>query len=315
MGNTASAGEFTWRSTAGDIAKKYNPDLTDKVAVVTGANVGIGYETARCFAGLGAKTYLACRNEDRASQAIADLKASGIDEKLLHFLKLDLGSLASVKEAVAELHTKEDKLDFLILNAGIMACPFGKTVDGFEKQIGVNHFGHYAFATRLLDLVEQGDKSRIIGLSSLAHTFGNGAPLQLDDLQWEKRDYATWSAYGASKLANVLFIKELQRQLTEKKSEVTCHSVHPGAVKTNLGRHQSWIGYLSPVLGVFMNLKTPEQGAATSMYCALNPDLQDTPGLYYSDSSETKPIDKANDVEFAKKLWEISESLVAQHLE
>jgi len=313
VNNKAKPAKLTWKSTGEDVARFYNADLKGKVAVITGANSGIGFETARVFAGCGARTYMACRSKDRAQKAKTKLVKQGIDASLLIFLPLDLEYLVSVTAAIREIYEEEKKIDFLILNAAIMACPFGKTKEGFEKQLGINHIGHYAFATRLLNLLEKGDKARIIILSSVLQCC-SGKFLDFTDLNWEKRSYSTWDAYSASKEANLLFGMELQSQLSDKRSEVTVHSAYPGIVRTNLSRYKPCVRVIKPAISVAVKVKSPAQGSATTMFCALDPGLPKKPGRYYSNFKEKTPSARADDALFAKQLWDLTEDMVAKYL-
>ena len=279
--------------------------LHGKTVIVTGANTGIGRETALNLAGRGARVILACRNLSKGEQAAVEIQNRTGNKKI--FVKeLDLASLKSVRKFAREINETEDRLDVLINNAGIMRCPFWKTEDGFEMQFGVNHLGHFLLTNLLLDILQRSQPSRIINVSSLAHTRGK---IHFDDLQSEK-EYNPGPAYAQSKLANVLFTRELNKRLED--TDVTVAAVHPGVVRTELGRHlsitKSYLASftLAPIAWVFF--KTPQQGAQTTIHCTLADDIES--GTYYSDCRPKEPAEQAKDDAAAKKLWEVSADLV-----
>jgi NAD(P)-dependent dehydrogenase (short-subunit alcohol dehydrogenase family) len=204
--------------------------LDGKVAIVTGANTGIGKETAIDLAKRGAKVYIACRDVNKSQEALIDIKSqSGNDN--VHFLQLDLASLESVREFSTKFHKLETKLHILINNAGVMLCPQMKTKDGHELHFGTNHLGHFLLTNLLLDVIKAAAPSRIVVVSSLAHIFGK---IRKHDLNNEKF-YVSWLAYSSSKLANILFANELSRRL--EGTGVVVNSCHPGLVHSNLQRH------------------------------------------------------------------------------
>jgi len=215
---------------------------------------------------------------------------------------LDLSSLASVRSCALKFLEKNEPLHLLILNAGIMAPPFSKTKDGFESQIGVNHLGHFLFTMLLLKKVRESAPSRIVVVSSEAHKMGN---IRFDDLNWEK-DYSAYSAYGQSKLANILFARELNRRLEGKK--VTANALHPGVIATELGRDSTMAKIMYGLGKPFM--KTIPQGAATTAWAATSPDLEGRGGLYLSNSTIAESTDAAKNMEVAGRLWELSVKLV-----
>lgn len=202
------------------------PDQRGRVAVVTGANSGLGYVTARELARKGARVVLACRSEVRGSEA-ADRIVAEVPGAEAQFGRLDLGDLASVRE-FADTFPYE-RLDLLVNNAGVMAMPYGTTVDGFETQFGVNHLGHFALTGLLMPLLDAPD-ARIVTLSSFMHVFAN---IDIDDLNSERR-YSRWTAYSRSKSANLLFTHELARRLAAAGSGVVAAAAHPGYAATNL---------------------------------------------------------------------------------
>lgn len=203
--------------------------IDGKVVVITGANSGIGKETAIDLAKRGGKVYIACRNIARGEEALKQIKeASGSDN--VHFLQLDLASLESIRQFSKKFHELETQLHVLVNNAGVMAVPKTMTKDGFEMQIGTNHMGHFLLTNLMMDLLKQSAPSRIINLSSLFHWYGR---INKGDLNSEK-SYWRWLAYGQSKVANILFTRELARRL--EGTGVTANAVHPGAVATELMR-------------------------------------------------------------------------------
>lgn len=201
--------------------------IDGKVVVITGANSGIGKETAIDLAKRGGKIYIACRNQQRGEDALKEIKdVSGSNN--VHFLQLDLSSMESIREFSRKFHGLESQLHILINNAGVMACPKALTKDGFELQIGTNHMGHFLLTNLLLDLLKQSSPSRVVVLSSLFHWYGR---INKEDLNSEK-SYWKWISYGQSKLANILFTRELSRKL--EGTGVTANVLHPGVVKTEL---------------------------------------------------------------------------------
>ena len=278
--------------------------IDGKVVVITGANCGIGKETAVDLAKRGGKIYIACRDIKRGEDALKEIKEiSGSNN--VHFLQLDLASLDSVREFSRKFHELENQLHILINNAGIMACPQSKTTDGFELQLGTNHLGHFLLTNLLLDLIKSSSPSRIVVVSSEAYVMGN---ISRDDLMCEN-SYGEWKAYGQSKLANILFSNELASKL--EGTGVTVNSLHPGVVRTELGRHGSQTikkFIIDPIFSHFM--KTAWEGAQTSIYLALDPDLNEVTGKYFLNCKEDKPWAKARDKETAAWLLNKSMELV-----
>ena len=301
----AAGGIFLLRNYFSGGVCRSEAKLDGKTVIVTGANTGIGRETALDLAGRGARVILACRNVPKA-QEVADeiLKKTGNSKVLVK--ELDLASLKSVRNFARDINETEERLDILINNAGIMRCPYWKTEDGFEMQLGVNHLAHYLLTNLLLDLLQRSQPSRIINVSSLSHTRGK---IRFDDLQSEK-EYNPGQAYAQSKLANVLFTRELSKKLED--TDVIVASLHPGVVKTELGRHLSIAkSFLASMLFaplVWLIFKTSWQGAQTSIHCAVSNDVES--GLYYSDCKAKEVAEQGKDDAVAKKLWEVSADLV-----
>ena len=204
--------------------------LNGKTVIITGANTGIGLETAMDMAQRGARVILACRNPDKGKAAVRVVKDRSKNEAVV-FVQLDLASLQSVHEFAARILSQEPRIDILINNAGVMVPPYAKTQDGFELQFGVNHLAHFLLTNLLLDRIKEAPSARIVNVSSLAHHYGK---INFDDLQSEKK-YSRVGAYCQSKLANVLFTRSLAQRL--KDTRVTTYSLHPGSIRTELARH------------------------------------------------------------------------------
>jgi len=280
--------------------------LDGKTVLITGANTGIGKETAVDLARRGARVILACRDMDRANKAAEVIRKSSGNGNVI-VKKLDLASLQSVRELAKDILASEERLDVLINNAGVMCCPKWQTEDGFEMQFGTNHLGHFLLTNLLLDLLKKTAPSRIVNVSSLAHVKGI---IHFDDINLDK-EYSPWISYRQSKLANVLFTRELALRL--QGTGVTTYSLHPGVIRTELGRHfwpamPLWKRLLYKPLTIL--LKSPTEGAQTTIYCAVDESVQNESGLYYSDCSPKPAAPPGQDDEAAKKLWDLSASMV-----
>ena len=275
--------------------------LDGKTVVITGGNTGIGKETAIDLAKRGAKVIIACRNQEKGENALQDIKnKSGSDEVYLRLL--NLASFASIREFADGVIKSESRLDILINNAGIMMCPFWKTEDGHEMQFGVNHLGHFLLTNLLLDLIKKSAPSRIISVSSRAHTYPK--TIDFENLNSEA-NYSRTNAYGTSKLANVLFTRELNKRL--QGTNVSVFSLHPGAVNTELARHI--FGDVAEFLLTPLRMivfKDSKQGAQTSICCAVDEEVVEFSGEYFSDCVKTYSSKAGSDMELAKKLWDYS---------
>ena len=290
------------------------PDQTGRTALITGANSGIGLEAARMLAKRGAHVVLACRTRAKADAArdsiLADAPTADVS-----VIDLDLSSLASVAEAAAEFSARFGRLDLLVNNAGVMATPYQRTVDGFELQFATNHLGHVALTAHLLPMLLATGKSRVVNVSSLAHKMGK---IDFDDLQSERR-YRAWGAYGQSKLANLLFTFELQRRLEEVGADTIAVAAHPGISDTNLA------GSTGGIVGQLMALTHPmakvfsqnaHAGALPTVRAATDPAVRG--GEYYGPDGfmeqrgapkRVEPNASARDAAIAKRLWEVSVGL------
>lgn len=288
--------------------------LDGKTAIVTGSNTGIGKCTVEDFYKRGARVLMACRNAEKANEACKDIKTAceGL-EKLgeIEIIHLDLSSLDSVRDCAKKLLETEEKINILVNNAGVMMCPKSKTKDGFEMQIGTNHFGHFLFTLLLLPRMIKSSPSRIVNVSSKAH---NDGVMDFEDLNFDTRKYSALKAYQQSKLANVLFTKELARRLHESNIEnVSVYSLHPGVITSDLGRHldDTYFRGAQFILGAFrLVMKNCEQGAQTTIHCCVDEQAGKDTGLYYAECAVTEPCAAAKDMETAKKLWEVSLKLV-----
>ncbi|XP_017079301.1 retinol dehydrogenase 13 [Drosophila eugracilis] len=275
-------------------------DETGKVFIVTGANTGIGKETALEIARRGGTVYMACRDMNRCEKARKDIIQETNNQNIFS-RELDLSSLDSIRDFVAGFKKEQDKLHVLINNAGVMRCPKTLTKDGYELQLGVNHVGHFLLTNLLLDVLKKSAPSRIVVVSSLAHTRG---AINVDDLNSEK-SYDEGLAYSQSKLANVLFTRELAKRL--EGSGVTVNALHPGVVDTELARNwaffqTNFVKYLLKPM-IWPLLKTPKSGAQTSIYAALDPALKGVSGLYFSDCKPKDVAPAALDDKVGKFLW------------
>ncbi|XP_052872287.1 retinol dehydrogenase 12-like [Anopheles cruzii] len=280
-----------------------NTRCDGKVILITGANTGIGKETARELLKRGGKVYIACRSLERANEARNDIVAqTGLGN--IHVRELDLASMESIRQFAKSFMAEEPRLDLLINNAGVMACPKALTKDGFEQQLGTNHLGHFLLTNLLLERLKESAPSRIVNLSSLAHKYGK---INRNDLNSE-RSYNQVTAYCQSKLANVMFTRELAKRLAG--TGVTAYAVHPGTVDTELPRHMGSLFFLfdhklvKPLLRIAF--KTPLSGAQTTLYTALDEDLAGESGKYYADCREQKLSKYARNDELAAWLWDES---------
>ncbi len=294
--------------TAADI-----PDQTGKVAIVTGGNSGIGFGAAKELARKGAETVLACRSPERGQAALDALRAE-IPGAKAELLTLDLASLASIERFAGEFAERHSRLDVLANNAGIMVIPYGKTEDGFERQVGTNHLGHFALTGRLLGPLLATPGARVVNVSSLAH---KRAALDLDNLLYEQGGYGDWPAYGRSKLLNMLFTYELQRRFERAGIDAHALAAHPGFSASNLTGHMAERWHMRIALGLFNRLiQGPEMGALPTLRAATDPGAAG--GQYFGPGrlNETTghPVlveasEAARDEADARRLWAMSEEL------
>ncbi|MBT68853.1 MAG: short-chain dehydrogenase [Acidimicrobiaceae bacterium] len=306
-------------------------DLSGVKVLVTGASGGLGEETSRALAAAGASVIMAARDNTKNSEAKERILSSHSEAKLeLH--ELNLASLQDVRSSAEEFLSKNESLDLLVNNAGIMCTPFGHTTDGFEQQFGVNHLGHYLFTGLLMPSLEKSGSSRVVCLSSGAHLI---CGVNLDDPMFERRDYDGWDSYGQSKSANALFAREFDRRYAEK--GVHAFSVHPGMIFTELGRHMTEEDMARLMerrkaqistdedansSDNMMSPKTVEAGAATTVWACVDDTLESQGGHYLADCQLGVPLASEDsspgscsmaghilDDMAAEKLWELSEEL------
>jgi NAD(P)-dependent dehydrogenase (short-subunit alcohol dehydrogenase family) len=296
-------------------------DLGGKTAIVTGGYSGIGVETVRALAKSGARVIVPTRNRAKANENLADVKGD------ISLADMDLTDLATIRAFCAKMNAELDQLDLLINNAGVMACPLARVGPGWESQFGTNHMGHFAMTTGLMPLLERGEKTRVVVLTSIAH---KRSGMLWDDIQFDHTPYDKWIAYGQAKTANSLFALGLNERLAA--SGGRAFTVHPGGIFTPLQRHLSTeeqieLGWLGPdgqvneaARAIF---KTPEQGCTTSLWAATSPMLADKGGLYCEDCDVAELATEASppflhvapwavDEEAAERLWHVSEELLAK---
>ena len=295
-------------------------DLSGKACVITGASSGLGRESARALTAAGAHVVLAARNRDALAQADRwiHVEVPGARTSTVH---LDLTSLAGVRAAAAAIRDITPAIHLLMNNAGVMFTPFGRTHDGFELQIGTNHFGHFELTRLLVPQLTAADGARIVILSSAGYVMGD---VDLDDPNWEHREYDKFVAYGAAKTANILHAIEADHRL--RGAGIRAYAVHPGTVATSLARYMSRSDFSQlrkyaaartstrgePTDG-HLDFTTPEYGAATQVWAAVSPELAGRGALYLEDCRVSETVSPyARDAEHAAALWELSEKLCAK---
>ncbi|KAH7942033.1 hypothetical protein HPB49_019910 [Dermacentor silvarum] len=279
-----------------------NKDMTGRTVLITGANAGIGKETAKEMARRNARVILACRNPEKAAAAAKEI----LEETGRHVVvrKLDLCSFKSIREFADDIVNTEERLDVLINNAGIVPFPHRvETVDGFEQTLQTNHLGPFLLTNLLLGKLKASAPSRIITLSSLLHHFGRIDPGRLDYAEYRM----PMQVYSDTKLANVLFTKELARRLLG--TGVTANVLHPGAVQTDI--NSTYVGFMNIVMNALFYFfgKTPKEGAQTSVYLAVSDEVAKVTGQYFMDCRRSLPSRNAEDPALARRLWDVSEKL------
>lgn len=297
-------------------------DLRGKVAIVTGGYSGIGLETVRALAAKGARVIVPVRDRAKAAPALAGVAGQ------TEMADMDLGDLASVRRFGEQYAASLARLDLLINNAGIMACPETRVGPGWEAQFGTNHLGHMALALTLMPLLQRTDEARVVALSSTGHKI---SAIRWDDIHFRATPYEKWQAYGQSKTANALFANAMSRRL--KASRGLAFAVHPGGIFTPLQRHlgvaeQVRLGWInedgSPSELAKSGFKSTEQGCATTLWAATSPQLAGKPGVYCEDCDVAAPTDPSSrfarfrgveahacDEEAAERLWAESERMLA----
>jgi retinol dehydrogenase 14 len=272
--------------------------LRGKTVIVTGANTGIGKETALGLARLGATVVMACRDRQRGEAAQQDIKqTTGNDQ--VELMICDFASQSSIRQFAEAFKQRHNRLDVLVNNAGVVLRMRSTTEDGFERTFATNHLGYFLVTNLLLDVLKKSAPARIVNVASTAHKYA-----RLDPNAWVTgRDFSAFGAYANSKLANILFTYELARRL--EGTGVTANCLHPGGVGTNLFRG------LPKFLQALIKLVTinPERGARTSIYLASSPKVEGVTGKYFARRKEAKSSEASHNKEAARKLWELSEEL------
>ena len=289
------------------------PNQKGRVAIVTGSSSGIGFETAQILSRKQATVVIAVRNSEKGNAAAEKILRQN-KEADLKVMKLDLANLASVKEFAEEFKKNYARLDLLINNAGVMAPPYSKTADGFELQFGTNHLGHFALTAHLLDVLTNTKDARIVNVSSDAHQMGK---INFDDLNWEKRKYSPWRAYGDSKLANLYFTFELDRKLKENKLDLTTTAAHPGLTATELKRNGGAVNFLTSFFA-----QNASMGALPVLRAASGKETKG--GEFFSPDGflgmggypiNAEPSKLSKDEKIAGHLWAMSEQLTGVKFE
>jgi len=312
--------QFDAQSTTEEVIRGIS--LRGKYAVVTGASSGLGVETCRVLAAAGAEVLMLARDAEKLKGVEQSLRDANPAARL-RSLTMDLADLDSVRARAAEIRVEFPHIHLLINNAGVMACPLARTVQGFEMQFGTNHLGHFLLTCLLAPALLAAAPGRVVTLSSAGHKF---APVNFEDPDYRERGYDKWQAYGESKTANALFTVGLEARLGS--AGVHAYAVHPGAIMTQLGRHMEEADYQvlmsrAPATKPLV-FKTVEQGAATSVWAATSPSLEGRGGLYLENCHIAEPATSGGDsgVESyaidpteAERLWVLSESLVGQSFE
>ena len=284
------------------------PDNTGRTICITGANSGLGLESARNLVGAGAHVIMACRNVEKAGAAAQSVRAG---KGSVEVRQLDLASLASIRQFSEQLLGDGIELDGLMNNAGLMALDQSRTEDGFETQIGVNHLGHYALTGLLLPSLMKRPNSRIVNVSSMGHIPGK---IHLDDLMCDRRRYSRWGAYFQSKLANILFTNELERRLRETQSTTIALAAHPGTARTELGKTgTSATNFVMRRVAPVMT-RTGVQGCESQVRAMVDPNAKGRE--YYGPKYQmfgapvkVTPSKRARNMNDARRLWELSEEL------
>ncbi|XP_023549792.1 short-chain dehydrogenase TIC 32, chloroplastic-like isoform X2 [Cucurbita pepo subsp. pepo] len=300
---------FSSSSTAEEVTDGI--DGTGLTAIVTGASSGIGSETARVLALRGVHVIMGVRNLE-AGRNVKETIVNENPSAKIDTMELDLSSMASVRKFASDYQSSGFPLNILINNAGIMATPFGLSKDNIEQQFATNHLGHFLLTDLLLEnmkktAVESEKEGRIVNVSSEAHRYTYPEGIQFDGINDESR-YNKMQAYGQSKLSNILHANELTRRFKEGVN-ITANSLHPGIITTNLFRHFNYGNGLANTVGKLI-FKNVQQGAATTCYLALHPQVKGVSGEYFMNSNLHKPTQHGQDVDLAKKLWDFTTNLI-----
>lgn len=293
------------------------PPQSGRVAIVTGANSGLGLETAIALAAAGAHVVMACRNPDKAAAALATVRER-VPQANAELMTLDLSSLASVQTFADAFLARHARLDLLINNAGILGVPFSLTTDGFESHLGTNHFGHFALTARLIDRILATPAARIVTVGSLGHWRGK---LNLDDLNYEQTPYVPFAGYANSKQANLLFVTELARRLAARGADTIALAAHPGGADTTIKprtdsfKQRFEDAVIAPIARRYL-INSAATGALPTLYAATMPNVRGND--YYGPDgfaglrgypAPARRRGNATDPQLARRLWEISETL------
>ncbi len=279
-------------------------DMSDKVALVTGVTSGVGTATAEAIAETGAELYMVCRNKSKGEAVLTEIKQKSGNQKL-HLLVGDLGVQADIRRVADEFLATGKPLHLLINNAGVVNMHRHVTVDGIEETFAVNHLGYFLLTELLRERIVASAPARIVSVASNAHEFCK--EIHFDDINYERRKYKTFEVYGHSKLANILWTKEIARQLDGH--GVTANCVHPGAVRTGLGTQNGLLGkFVTKLLGPFF--RSPAKGAETSVYLATSAEVENVSGQYFYNCKQIQAKPWARDDVAAKRLWDVSRELV-----
>ena len=292
------------------------PDLTGKTVIVTGGNSGLGFESVKAFALKGAKVIMACRSIIKGEEAKKQIVKFFSTADIV-VMELDLTDLKSIRKFASEFKQNHTHLDVLLNNAGIMMVPYGLTKDGFENQMGTNHLGHFALTGLLLVVLKKNPASRVVNVSSMAHSSGE---MDFNNLLYENgKDYSPLKAYGRSKLSNLLFTYELQRFFENNKINCMALAAHPGLSDTNLGHYMMEKWYFKLIMPLFFRIAQPaSMGALPELRASVDPAAK--PAEFYGPDGKrqmkgypvvVQPKEKAFNKEDARKLWEASEKLTS----
>ncbi|XVF13105.1 hypothetical protein REPUB_Repub08aG0179400 [Reevesia pubescens] len=308
---------FGWKGPSGFSASSTAEEVTQGIdgtgltAIVTGASSGIGLETTRVLALRGVHMVMAVRNVD-SGRNVKETILKEIPRANIDVMELDLSSMASVRKFASEYQSSSLPLNLLINNAGVMATPFMLSHDNIELQFATNHIGHFLLTNLLLETMKNtahksNIEGRIVNVASEGHRFAYREGIRFDKIN-DESGYNSLFAYGQSKLANILHAKELAKRLKEDGVEITANSLHPGSIMTNLLRHHGFINSIGHMVGKYF-LKSIPQGAATTCYVALHPQVKGVSGEYFLDSNIGQTSSKGKDANLAKRLWDFSLTL------
>jgi NAD(P)-dependent dehydrogenase (short-subunit alcohol dehydrogenase family) len=277
--------------------------MKGKVVLVTGANAGLGKETALALAKMGAQVVCVSRDRSRGEAAVAEIKAASGSANV-ELMLADLSSQKSIRAFAAELKRTHPKLHVLVNNAGVINAERKVTEDGYEATFALNHLGYFLLTHELLDVLKASTPARIVNLASEA---ARGGHLDFDDLFFEKRKYGPWASYMQSKLANIVFTSDLAKRL--EGTGITVNAVHPGGVATNFGQEFKGLTgfFMSKIFRLFA--KTPAQGAETSIYLASSPEVEGVTGQYFANQKPIRSKPESYDPNVQRRLWDVSERL------